>query len=100
MVLGCSIAVTAVFGMNQCAETTRIARGRGKDSPIAFQARVYRLSSIAFIGLPCPTKTAGILVLSLIDHAPDQRMISAQFFRRFGHDFPPIILEGANEAVR
>ena len=40
MVFGRGIAVTAVALMYQCAETTRIARGRGTDSPKARHAEV------------------------------------------------------------
>src|SRR3954447_20187169 len=54
------MAVTAVALMYQCALTTRIARGRGTDSPKPRQAAVYRLSESAFIGLPCPKNAAGI----------------------------------------
>jgi hypothetical protein len=39
-VRGCGIAVTAVAWMYQCAETTRIARGRGTAAPNARQASV------------------------------------------------------------
>jgi hypothetical protein len=38
--------------MYQCAEITRIARGRGTERPNACHASVYRLRSSAFIGLP------------------------------------------------
>src|SRR5690606_41209801 len=40
MVLGRGIAVTAVALTYQCADTARIARGRGADSPNARQASV------------------------------------------------------------
>ncbi len=46
--------------MNQCAEMTRIARGRGAAAPNSRQACVYRLSSSAFIGVPCPKNAAGM----------------------------------------
>jgi uncharacterized protein len=59
IVRGRAVAVTAVPGWHQCAETTRIARGRGTERPIALQASVYRLVSIAFMGLPWPKKIAG-----------------------------------------
>jgi hypothetical protein len=52
--------VIAVAPMYQCALTTRIARGRGTDAPNARHAEVYRFTSRAFIGLPCPKKAAGI----------------------------------------
>jgi hypothetical protein len=51
-VRGRGIAVTVVALMYQCAEMTRIARGRGTALPNACQALVYRLVSGAFIGLP------------------------------------------------
>ena len=40
MVLGWGIAVIADALMYQCAEITRIARGRGTDAPNARQASV------------------------------------------------------------
>jgi hypothetical protein len=46
--------------MYQWAEIIRMARGRGMERPKARHASVYRLRSRAFIGLPCPKKTAGI----------------------------------------
>jgi len=55
---GPGIAVTAVPPMYQCAETTRMARGRGTERPKARQAWVQRLPSSAFIGLPCPKNAA------------------------------------------
>lgn len=60
MVRGRGMAVTAVALMYQCALTTRIARGRGTDSPKDLQAAVYLFSEMAFIGLPCPKNAAGI----------------------------------------
>src|SRR3546814_6570655 len=45
----------------QCAETTRIARGLPMDSPIARQPSVQAFDWMAFIGLPCPKKMAGVL---------------------------------------
>jgi hypothetical protein len=66
MVRGRDIAVTAVALVNQCADTTRIARGRGIAVPKARHDSVVRLRSSAFIGLPCPKNTAGIgLTISL-----------------------------------
>jgi hypothetical protein len=50
--------------MYQCAETTRIARGRGTACPNDRHAEVYRLTSRAFIGLPCPKNAAGMTVES------------------------------------
>src|SRR5664280_171653 len=65
MVRGRGIAVTAVALMYQCAETTRIARGRGTAWPNALHAEVYRLVSSAFIGLPWPKKAAGMVAAGL-----------------------------------
>src|SRR4029453_15383314 len=60
MVRGRGIAVTAVALMYQCADTTRMARGRGTERPNARHAEVYRLLASGFIGLPCPKKAAGM----------------------------------------
>src|SRR4051812_9686617 len=60
MVRGARVAVTRVPGRYQCAETATIARGRGRARPRAAQASVYALRWIAFIGLPCPKKKAGM----------------------------------------
>src|SRR5437899_9885723 len=59
MVRGRSSAVTRAPGVYQCAETARIARGRGRSAAMRSQARVYSLRSSAFIGLPCPMKRTG-----------------------------------------
>src|SRR2546421_12023991 len=56
--------------MYQCALTTRMARGRGTAWPNARQAWVYRLSSRAFIGLPCPKNAAGIVRASFMASLP------------------------------
>src|ERR1700712_3778618 len=61
MVRGFGIAVTAVALMYQCADTTRIARGRGTESPNARHALVYRLLCSAFIGFPWPMNAAGMV---------------------------------------
>src|SRR3954469_9867802 len=61
MVRGRGIAVIAVALMYQCAEITRIARGRGTDPPKARHASVYRLRSRVFIGLPWPMNAAGMV---------------------------------------
>ena len=45
--------------MTQCAEITRMASGRRRDFPNELQAAVKRLGSMAYIGLPWPTKIAG-----------------------------------------
>ena len=57
---GCALAVTAVALMDQCAEMTRIARGRGTLPPRTREASVYRLRSGGFSGLPCLMNAAGI----------------------------------------
>ena len=43
----------------QWAENMRMARGRGSDIQISFQLREKILSSMAFMGLPCPMKSMG-----------------------------------------
>jgi len=45
----------------QCADMHRMASGRRRVAPSAVQARPKALSSIAFMGLPCPTNSAGSL---------------------------------------
>ena len=47
----------------QCAEITRIARGRGTERPKSAHASVYLLGRTACIGLPCPMNAAGIRVV-------------------------------------
>src|SRR5262245_3255924 len=59
MVRGRAVAVTRVPGRYQWADTQTTARGRGRVTPSARQAREYALSWIAFIGLPWPRKRAG-----------------------------------------
>ena len=49
--------------VSQCAETQSIARGRSRTLPISSHAVLNAFVSIAFMGLPCPTKSTGILVL-------------------------------------
>src|SRR3954468_21021852 len=70
MVRGRGIAVTAVACTYQCADTTRIARGRGTASPKTRQASVYRFFSSAFIGLPWPKNAAGMTVIGPPQSAP------------------------------
>lgn len=74
MVFGRSIAVTYVPRVSQCAEMHRIAAGFGSRPASCFHDLLNGLSSIAFIGLPCPTKRTGILAdagrLSLILRNP------------------------------
>src|SRR3954452_9689203 len=70
MVRGRGIAVTAVACTYQCADTTRIARGRGTASPKTRQASVYRFFSSAFIGLPWPKNAAGMTGIGPPQSAP------------------------------
>src|SRR5690606_1442018 len=63
MVLGRAMPVTAVAPKYQWADTTRSARGRGKCCPNARQASVKSLRSSAFMGLPCPMNSTGILLI-------------------------------------
>src|SRR3954465_8098559 len=67
------MAVIAVACTYQCAETTRIARGRGTDCPNACQAAVYRFFSSAFIGFPWPKNAAGMTVTATPPVSPDHR---------------------------
>ena len=46
--------------MYQCAETDSMAFGLGISAPIAAHPSVHTLCSSAFMGLPCPKKTAGM----------------------------------------
>src|SRR5260221_10463263 len=61
MVGGRSEAVTDTPAVSQCADTQRMARGLGSRRATSPQPRRNALSSIAFIGEPCPTNSAGIL---------------------------------------
>lgn len=54
------LAVTAMAGMYQCAETITTARGLGTLRPICAHASLYLFLVIAFIGFPCPKNTAGM----------------------------------------
>src|SRR5512141_150638 len=76
------MAVIAVACTYQCADTTRIARGRGTDSPNARQAAVYRFFSSAFIGFPWPKNAAGMTVTATSPVGPDHR---APHEHRRGH---------------
>ena len=62
MVRGCFIDVTRVPSDRQWAEMQRIAVGRGMRRATSDHARLNSLSSIAFIGLPCPMNSTGISV--------------------------------------
>jgi len=46
--------------VTQCAEIQMMALGFGRAFPAASQARENSLSSITFIGFPCPTNKTGI----------------------------------------
>jgi hypothetical protein len=58
--LGDRMAVTWVPSRYQWAETHSTALGRGRDVPIALHPSENGFRSMAFIGLPCPRKIAGI----------------------------------------
>lgn len=60
MVLGALMAVIWVPRVSQCALTHRMAVGVGSVCPIDFQCCENTLSSMAFMGLPCPTNNAGM----------------------------------------
>src|SRR5689334_4004912 len=72
MVRGEVATVTPVPGTNQCAETQRMARGRGISRPKADHASVYRFRLSAFMGFPCPKKMAGS-ILAHYDAAQTRR---------------------------
>ena len=61
MVFGCAMLVTLVPFVSQCADTESIACGRGSVVPSACQLWLYLLSSMAFMGLPWPMNSTGIL---------------------------------------
>src|SRR4030065_2465499 len=60
MVRGASMAVTCVPWVSQWAEMHKIAFGCGMSRAAAIQAEFNSLSSMAFIGLPCPINKTGI----------------------------------------
>src|ERR1035437_4400147 len=60
IVIGFCIAVTKVPFVSQCADIHKIALGVGNVFPISFHFLENSLSSIAFIGLPCPRNNTGI----------------------------------------
>src|SRR6266550_8841761 len=60
MLRGVAIAVTAVSGTYQWADTQRMALGLGKALPIASQPSVQVFRCKAFSGFPCPKKIAGM----------------------------------------
>jgi hypothetical protein len=62
MVLGRSSPVTKVPATYQWAEIERMAAGCGSRPASELKPRLHRLSSMAFIGDPCPTKRAGIFI--------------------------------------
>ena len=67
MVRGCGIAVTADPLVSQWAEMHKIALGLGISFEITRQLRENSLSSIAFMGLPCPRNRTGIRVDGVIE---------------------------------
>src|SRR5690606_28880550 len=82
MVRGRAMAVTAVTFPYQCAETTRMALGRGMVRPSFAQAFEKRFCSTAFIGLPCPKKTAGVgrvfAASAVVDSGGDVMVLALQ----------------------
>src|ERR1051325_6015755 len=60
MVLGCADAITCDPEVTQCADITHTASGLGSRALNPLSASVKALSSIAFIGDPCPTNNTGI----------------------------------------
>jgi len=54
------MAVTQVSRVSQCAEIHKMALGLGKILATSRQAFENSLSSMAFIGLPCPMNNTGI----------------------------------------
>ena len=72
MVLGWGIPVICQFPrVNQCAEMHRISCGRSERSrisdPMVCQLRRHALSSMAFMGLPCPRNSTGMVGDGLSD---------------------------------
>src|SRR5665647_2581357 len=66
MVGGICIAVTKVPFVSQCADIQIITLGLDNVLPISSQVLEYSLSSMAFMGLPCPRNNTGIIsVLAL-----------------------------------
>src|SRR5256886_13826826 len=59
MVRGVAMAVTALPGTYQWAETESTARARGRAAPSALQAQLQGFTRRAFNGLPCPRNSAG-----------------------------------------
>src|SRR6266567_1327301 len=65
MVGGCSFAVTRMPGRYQCADTATIAAGLGIDVASCAQACVHEFFARLFMGLPCPTKSAGMRICAM-----------------------------------
>ena len=100
IVLGLLIAVTKTPLVSQWAEILSIALGFGKAFPNWFHNNVCLLFSIAFMGLPWPTNTTGILVL-LVFPVEDCMLLSRRvrvtikvlYFPNFiSHIYTPIFL--------
>ena len=66
IILGSLVSDVRVLAVYQCAETARMTLGLGSDLPSAFHLFVNSLSSTAFIGDPCPTKSTGSFIFYLI----------------------------------
>ena len=65
MTLGLAVSPTFEPSVYQWAETESMARGFGSSFAIARQPSEYLLSSMAFMGEPCPTNMTGILSIIL-----------------------------------
>ena len=85
-VLGQSAEPTYTPCVSQWDEMHRMALGRGRRRPRSCQLRRQALSSMAFIGEPCPRKTAGIgpdMDAALIENIS----IGADFLEHYHPDF-------------
>src|SRR5260221_3119414 len=72
MVAGCVAALTRGSAVSQCADTTRIASGRGRLRASSAQARVSLPSSTASVGAPWERKTTGSRLLPVERHGEIQ----------------------------
>ncbi len=67
MVRGLAMAVTAVTDVSQCAEMARMALGLAKPAANLAHMRLVSLSWMATMGLPWPTKAAGMAWALVMD---------------------------------
>jgi hypothetical protein len=77
MVLGSFMAVTNDPLVSQCAEIHNIAFGTGRVFAVSLQPFTKMFSSMAFIGLPCPTNSTGMM--SVLTGDEDTELISSNF---------------------